>query len=722
MNVLHNAYNKGDFFAQISQHGEGPVSYRDAAGKTINLVQYESMGIYVRDEATGHCFSPLRGPLMSVVEDFRYEVRAGYSEYHSRYDGIGFRARLFVPLEERMLVWSIYLTNQGDAPRELSTFVLAKFALPSQVVKPDADLKGVYAWMYDSKDLDRDHRLFMSIQNDFFAASGHREDILEPPLNLSQPRLLKGHNLSSMAAMDFRSMGGLQAKSMIQPGETRRLDIILGHAPTLGVAKQLSGAFTHERVDQEHQRVCEEERRRAHMFSIDTGQPRLDAVINHFAKKQLTAYLVNKSGFRDNVQVCLALDMADQQLSERALLNALSHQYSAGWVPHHFRPLSTKQCSDEPAWILLAIPWHIKQTGDFGFLDKRIPYLDSQNEETVWEHLLKAMNWLLKDTRSNGLCDLRSGDWNDGLSPRGDNGGRTSVMVSQQLCAGLLEISELAERIGERGIAEKALRDHAAIAARINDLAWDGEWYQRVICDDGTILGSRHCVEGKIFMNTQSWAVLGRVASPERAAIAMDSVESHLKLDIGYRVVNPPYSKFDPKVGQSSTVYPGVTENGGCYNHAAGFKVVADCMAGRPEHAWDTLLKVAPGNPENPIHRSKMEPYAFSNLFSADEFNYGRSLYAWRTGTGAWFTMAVLEWILGIRRHYDGLLIDPCLTRRIPEAKVTRRFRGAVYHIKIDNRAGRCRGISELRLNGEPISGNLIPEQSGLTHQVEAVI
>ena len=60
-------------------------------------------------------------------------------------------------------------------------------------------------------------------------------------------------------------------------------------------------------------------------------------------------------------------------------------------------------------------------------------------------------------------------------------------------------------------------------------------------------------------------------------------------------------SKYDPRIGKFSTTMPGHAENGGCYNHAAGFKVVADCMLGRAEEAWDTFIKVAPDNPQNPL-------------------------------------------------------------------------------------------------------------------------
>jgi len=110
-------------------------------------------------------------------------------------------------------------------------------------------------------------------------------------------------------------------------------------------------------------------------------------------------------------------------------------------------------------------------------------------------------------------------------------------MVTQQLCHGLLEVAELADRIGETDYAAECSAHHAEFARRINEHAWDGEWYQRVLCDDGFALGTHTAKEGKIFINSQSWAILSQVAPPERAAQCMDSLEKLPDLREGVHVV-----------------------------------------------------------------------------------------------------------------------------------------------------------------------------------------
>jgi cellobiose phosphorylase len=145
-------------------------------------------------------------------------------------------------------------------------------------------------------------------------------------------------------------------------------------------------------------------------------------------------------------------------------------------------------------------------------------------------------------------------------------------------------------------------------------------------------------------------------------------------------------------------------------------------MLGRAEEAWETFVKTAPDNPKNPLGVSLVEPFSFTNSYSMCEHVYGRAGYPWRTGTAGWMTVLLMEWVLGARRSHEGLLIEPCLTRAIPHARVTRRFRGAVYEIELDNSAGRCTGASAIRVDGERVEGRVLPDLREGTHRVEVVV
>ena len=414
----------------------------------------------------------------------------------------------------------------------------------------------------------------------------------------------------------------------------------------------------------------------------------------------------------------MALVMADPEAAVANFIRALASQYADGSVPHGFRPLNRLQYSDKPAWIMQVLPSLIKETGDFSLLEVEIPYLESDESGSVWDHAVRSMRYLASDTGKNGLCDQHHADWNDGLEATKEAGNRESVFVSMQLCLGAREMAELARRAGKAD-ADEAEEIYQRFKEKLNQVAWDGDWYARTLCGDGYIIGSKDCTYGKMFLNPQSWAVLSGVAEGERAQAIMRKIDETIENDIGYRICVPPYAEYDSRVGNMSNSMPGASENGGCYNHAAGFKGVADCMLGRAEEAWRAFTKVTPDSPENPISQSGAEPFSYVNCYSSVPQIYGESGYAWRTGTSGWFCQLLIEHILGARRHYDGLEIDPCLPASLPEARILRNFRGVAYDIYIKNRPEGGKGAWEIKVNGDSYKSTLLKGFSEKSVKIE---
>ena len=93
------------------------------------------------------------------------------------------------------------------------------------------------------------------------------------------------------------------------------------------------------------------------------------------------------------------------------------------------------------------------------------------------------------------------------------------------------------------------------------------------------------------------------------------------------------------------------------------------------------------------------------------------------TGTASWAYQAGLNYILGVRPAYDGLRIDPCIPAEWDGFSVTRRFRGAEYHITVQNPNHVSKGVKSVRLDGRPLDQPLLPilEDGGL-HVVEVLM
>jgi len=713
-----------ELYAEITNIGDGPVVWRDGDGNTCNLVGYDAKQVYVRDDETNLVFCPGGEPTPQAVETATIYTAATTTTC-GQCDGLAVTRRTFVPRHEAVEIWTIEVTNRSDRDRKLSVFGYALFQLTGTTSQGKGiwkdnhsevhlELGGVLVFNRDRSAAGLGFNGGLISPNPIVGASGYRDFFTRSDFSLSTPKILWGWNCDNRGFRGPDCAGIVQVHLEIPAGKTGRVDFILARFVAPEDVATLRACWTPEAIDAAAREQCEAYKKRNAMFRVDTGHGPQDTLINGFVKKQMVSYLVNKSGFRDNLQNDMALALCDYELVRENLRRAIASQNRDGSVPHGFRPWNLHQYSDKPAWLLHCVPWVLKESGDLSFLDAKLPYRDGGNAETVWEHMLRAMRYLVKDTGANGLCDQHFADWNDGLEPSEKTGARESVMVTQQLCLGLREVAELARRRAQNDVAAECEGWLAHFTKLLNEVAWDGEWYVRTLCSGGYTLGSNANPEGKIFMNTQSWAVLSGTALAGRARLCMESVDRMIETEFGFAISEPAFTQFDERVGKFSASRPYYAENGGCYNHAAGFKLVADCMLGRAEEAWRTFLKVAPGSPCNPISNSCAEPFSFTNCYSRTPDWPGVAMYPWRTGTAGWFTMGLVEWILGARRHYDGLLIDPCLPLEIPHAKLVRTFRGTKYKIEIV-RDGKGGGIS---LDGQALDSNILPPPDGAPHHV----
>ena len=719
--------------SEVAHINDGPVWIRDADGTTVNLVGYDQKYHYLRDDDSGIVFCPAGSPAPTPVQDRTVEFQREKTVMRSTCIGLRATQRVFVPKHHPVECTTLTVENLTDKERHLSVFSYAMFQLTgcdkegNGVWKENfcdvhPEIQGVLCTnRHPSAPTDRFKGYLITLA-DFHNANGYRDHFTRAEYAVGTPKIIEGWDCDGRPGYGPDCAGIIQVKLTIPPHGTARADFILGQAADPAEVAAFKATLSPALLDQWCDAAAAIEKLRADSFKIDVGNELYNGLFNIFLKKQLHDYLINKSGFRDNLQTDIALAIADYPAAEANFTRALASQYASGSVPHGFRPLNRLQYSDKPAWILQTLPSLLQESGDFGLLEKPVPYFESNESGSVWDHALRAMRFLAGDLGKNGLCDQHHADWNDGLEATKEAGARESVFVTMQLCYGLREMAEIARRIGDHGVQQEADALYSTFKNRINEVCWDGEWYTRTHCGDGHVIGSKNCTYGKIFVNTQSWAVLSGVATGERAQAIMRKVDEILETDIGYRICYPPYAEYDARVGKMSKSMPGANENGGCYNHAGGFKGVADCLLGRSEQAWRTFTKITPGSPENPVSNSGAEPFSYVNSYSSVPQVYGQSGYAWRTGTSGWMTQLMIEHILGARRGYDGLIIDPCLPAALPEASVTRKFRGATYQIHLKNRATGGKGPNSITLDGQPVTGNVLPLATSGEYQVSVVL
>ncbi len=136
--------------------------------------------------------------------------------------------------------------------------------------------------------------------------------------------------------------------------------------------------------------------------------------------------------------------------------------------------------------------------------------------------------------------------------------------------------------------------------------------------------------------------------------------------------------------------------------------MIAECVAGRPDRAFEYYRKISPAFLEDIQDLHRMEPYVYSQMIAGKAApRNGEAKNSWLTGTAAWNFVAVSQWILGVRPDFDGLRIQPCLPAALPNVEITRLFRGTTYRISIHN-TGRARADQRILVNGKPAASCVI--------------
>jgi N,N'-diacetylchitobiose phosphorylase len=202
-------------------------------------------------------------------------------------------------------------------------------------------------------------------------------------------------------------------------------------------------------------------------------------------------------------------------------------------------------------------------------------------------------------------------------------------------------------------------------------------------------------------MESNTWAVLSGVADREHGLAAMDAVDEYLYTPYGLMLCAPAYSTPDDEIGFVTRVYKGVKENGAIFSHPNPWAWCAEAMLGRGGRAMKFYDALCPYNQNGIIEIRESEPYSYCQfVMGRDHTAHGRARHPFMTGSGGWSYYAATKYILGVRPDFDKLTIDPCVPSDWKSFSVTREWRGAVYHITVENPDGVEKGVRELYLNG----------------------
>lgn len=128
---------------------------------------------------------------------------------------------------------------------------------------------------------------------------------------------------------------------------------------------------------------------------------------------------------------------------------------------------------------------------------------------------------------------------------------------------------------------------------------------------------------------------------------------------------------------------------------------------------------LCPAAQNDKIEVRQSEPYSYCQfVMGPDHTAFGRARHPFMTGSGGWSYYAATRYILGVRPQFGGLLVDPCVPGDWKEFKITRVWRGAVYHITVENPDGVEKGAVRVTCNGQAVDGLIPACPEGSVNQV----
>ncbi|HUU43515.1 MAG TPA: glycosyl hydrolase family 65 protein [Planctomycetota bacterium] len=762
----YNYIHSGEWGGLVSHTGGGASYHRDPA--TRRFLRYRYTGVpadrpgryvYLRDGETGDYWSATWAPVEKPLDEQRYECRVGLNvqTIRTKYSGIATEMTYFVAPDHHVEIWRLKLRNESGRPRSLRTWSYAELACWGTL----RDLLNLDNNPRCSRVQWTDHTLIQSTWNDLGASLGTSSWVRvfgyftssETPVGYDTDRdmfLGRGRTEANPVVVETGvsnnhcENGGLPLAAVchaweLAPGEERTVVYQMGvaddpedFAAVIPIYRDLAN------VDAALAKVRATWDARLARLQVRTPDPDFDTVANVWSPYQVAMTSLESRtfcswkwgtsvgmGFRDTSQDVMGVCHLMPDLTRRKLRLLMSIQFADGTPAHGYIPstdtYTDRDFRDDHLWMVLSTCNYLKETGDLSLLDETIRYMDA-GDGSGYDHLDRAIEATMRLRGENGLPQVGHADWNDGLNPQSMSS--ESVFVAMLFCAACREMVELAQVLGRKEDASRYRRHYETIRRLANDRAWDGAWYRRVLLEGGGWIGGADAELGRIFVEPQAWAVLGGVAEGERATQTLDSVHEHLGTEFGIRLVSPPFPEYDPKIGAISIVLPGTKENGSVFHHTNPWVICAETVLGRGEVAMDLFRRISPATKNRMAELHAVEPYVTCQWTGLPPWKHpGRGANPWLTGTAAWVSLAITQYILGMKPAYDGLRIDPCVPKSWTQFEIDRTFRGAKLHITVENPEGVEKGVKRLSVDGKGVAGNTIPVQpEGTEHAVEVLM
>lgn len=763
------------------------AKFRRITRYRYNNVPLDYGGRYFYINDGGVVWNPGWKPCKTPLDS--YECRHGMSYTRIKGCKLGLEAEVlfFVPLHTQAEIQQVTLRNTTEISKKIKLFSFVEWCFwnaqtdmenfQRNLSIGEVEVRGSVIYHKTEYRERRNHYAYYSVNQPINGFDTDRDVFLGQDNGFDAPQaVMQGQSYNSVAH-GWSPIASHCIEIELAPHAEQTLIFVLGYAEnpdnekwealqvinTRKAEETIAKFDTVSKVNAAFQELRDYWDRLLNVYELHSGDEKLDRMVNIWNPYQcMITFCFSRSasffesgigrgmGFRDSNQDLIGFL---HQIPERArtrLLDLAATQFPDGGCYHQYQPLTKKGnneigqgFNDDPMWLIFGTVQYLKETGDFSILDEMVSY-DNQpnNKATLFEHLTNSFNHVVNNLGPHGLPLIGRADWNDCLnlncfSTNPDESFQTTEnktkgsKAESLMIAGLFvmygrEYAILAERLGKKAEADRAMHHVQQMIEAVKLYGWDGEWFLRAYDFYGNKIGSQENEEGKIFIESNGWCAMAGIGLDEGyVEKALDAVNEQLGCEYGIVLNFPAYKTYHIEYGEISSYPEGYKENAGIFCHNNPWIMIAETVRGRGDLAWDYYKRICPAYVEesrSELH--KVEPYVYAQMIAGKEaYKPGEAKNSWLTGTAAWNYFAITQYILGIRPEFDGLYIDPCIPASWKEFTVVRHFRGTEYRIRITNPDGHMKGVKTLYLDGQKLDGQLVPIMpAGETHQVEVIM
>ncbi len=751
-----------------------------------NNVPYDNNGKYYYIKDGDSIWNPGWQPTKTALDSYECRHGIGYSRFTSTKNGLTASVLAFVPTNDNCEINQVTLTNNSDAAKEVSLFSYVEWCLWNAdddmknfqrlLSCGEVEIKGSTIYHKTEYRERRNHYALFSVNHPIDGYDTIRDDFLGMYNGVDHPEVVEAGKAKNTVASGWSPIASHQINVTLQPGETKTFVFVLAYIENPQEEKWESHNVINKKPAEEllakYQTDADVDAALAELkayweellsrYTVTSADDKVNRMVNIWNQYQcMVTFNMSRSasyyesgigrgmGFRDSCQDLLGFVHLIPDRARERIIDIASTQFEDGSAYHQYQPLTKKGnadigggFNDDPLWLIAGTSAYVRETGDISILKENVPYdNDWQKATPLLGHLKRSFDFIVNHKGPHNLPLIGRADWNDCLNLNcfsehpGESfqtfGPSEGPVAESVFIAGMFvkygeEYAQLCELMGDEREAAYAREEVKKMYDAILKDGWDGEWFVRAYDAYSHKVGSKECEEGQIFIEPQGFCVLAGVGVEEgHAKKALDSVKEKLDTKYGIMILQPAYTKYHLELGEVSSYPPGYKENAGIFCHNNPWVSIAETVIGRGDRAFEIYKKTCPAYVEeiSEIHRT--EPYVYSQMIAgADAKFHGEAKNSWLTGTAAWTFVNISQYILGVYPTHNGLSVDPCIPTGFGDFTLTRRYRDAMYNIKVTNPNNVEKGVKKLIVDGEELTGTtVIPYKKGKTaYEVEVIM